>query len=60
MYDIHDQVGTKWCVIQKFIGRYYFALSRTQNMIKNRFYGTLRNYIRFLVNLLGGGDESYN
>jgi hypothetical protein len=21
LYDIHDQVGTKWCVIQKFIGR---------------------------------------
>ena len=60
MYDIHDQVGTKWCVIQKFIGRYYFSRFSTQNMIKNRFYGTLRNYIRFLVNLLGDGDESYN
>ncbi len=24
-------------------------LLRTQNMIKNRFYGTLRNYIRFLL-----------
>jgi hypothetical protein len=22
LYDIHDQVGTKWCVIQKYVGRY--------------------------------------
>jgi len=22
MYEIHEQVGTKWCVIQKYIGRY--------------------------------------
>jgi hypothetical protein len=22
LYEIHDQVGTRWCVIQKYIGRY--------------------------------------
>jgi len=33
---------------------------RTQNMIKNRFYGTLRNFVRFLVNHLGGRRESFN
>ena len=27
LYDIHDQVGTKWCVIQKYIGRYPFSHS---------------------------------
>jgi hypothetical protein len=33
---------------------------RTQNKIKNRFYGTLRNYIRFVINFMDQSNTCYN
>lgn len=33
---------------------------RTQNKIKNRFYGTLRNYVRFMMNFFDGSNKCYN
>ena len=32
----------------------------TQNKIKNRFYGTLRNLVRLLLNHFDGGHSAYN
>ena len=33
---------------------------RTQNNIKNRFYGTLRNYIRFVLASLADVNQTFN
>ena len=32
-------------------------LDRTQNNIKNRFYGTLRNYIRYVLAINAAGER---
>jgi hypothetical protein len=35
-------------------------LRRTQNKIKNHFYGTLRNFIRFVLAYFDHGQTCYN
>ena len=41
-------------------GRYIVVNVRTQNKIKNRFYGTIRNFVRFIVRFFNKETKSYS